>query len=142
MFYFVISVDKNWESFDTDAEYLQPQSLRKKEPLPPNTPLYREMSTSSISSSPYTEISINRNIKNEIWFHGLIIRDNAESLIKQDGDFLIRESSSTHGQYVLTGMRDGVPRHLLLVDPNGNVSKKGRRNAIYQKHLFILSLVI
>ena len=80
----------------------------------------------------------------EIWFHGPISRKEAEDLLKhvslnsapafdprvlielfwaaQDGDFLVRESQGSHGQYVLTGMQSGHHKHLLLVDPEGVVS--------------------
>ena len=40
----------------------------------------------------------------------------------QDGDFLVRESQGSQGQYVLTGMQSGHHKHLLLVDPEGVVS--------------------
>ena len=39
----------------------------------------------------------------------------------QDGDFLVRESQGSDGQYVLTGMQGGSKKHLLLVDHNGLV---------------------
>lgn len=40
----------------------------------------------------------------------------------QDGDFLVRESVACPGQFVLTGLQGGSPKHLLLVDPEGVVS--------------------
>ena len=40
----------------------------------------------------------------------------------QEGDFLVRESQGSQGQYVLTGMQSGHHKHLLLVDPEGVVS--------------------
>ena len=40
----------------------------------------------------------------------------------QDGDFLVRESQGSPGQYVLTGMQSNSKKHLLLVDPEGIVS--------------------
>lgn len=40
----------------------------------------------------------------------------------KDGDFLVRESQGSPGQYVLTGMQSGHHKHLLLVDPEGVVS--------------------
>lgn len=61
----------------------------------------------------------------ETWYHGAISRQIAESLIKNDGDFLVRESQGTQGQYVLTGMQDVTPKHLLLMDPQGYVSFVG-----------------
>ena len=45
-----------------------------------------------------------------------------EDLLQQDGDFLVRESTNSPGQYVLSGMHKGRIKHLLLVDPNGVVS--------------------
>lgn len=58
----------------------------------------------------------------EAWFHGPISRKESEMLVINDGDFLVRESQGSPGQYVLTGMQGGVRKHLLLVDPEGKVS--------------------
>ena len=58
----------------------------------------------------------------ETWFHGSLSRRPAERLLTRDGDFLVRESGTTPGQYVLTGQQGGQPKHLLLVDPEGVVS--------------------
>ena len=55
----------------------------------------------------------------ESWFHGSLSRRQAERLLGRDGDFLVRESGTTPGQYVLTGQQGGQPKHLLLVDPEG-----------------------
>ena len=49
-------------------------------------------------------------------------RQDAENLLVQDGDFLVRESTTNPGQYVLTGLQNGYPKHLLLIDPEGVVS--------------------
>ncbi|GCB87180.1 hypothetical protein scyTo_0027871, partial [Scyliorhinus torazame] len=46
-------------------------------------------------------------------------RKESEKLLLSNGDFLVRESNTTHGQYVLTGLQSGQPKHLLLVDPEG-----------------------
>uniref|UniRef100_A0A9J8BK17 SHC-transforming protein 1 n=1 Tax=Cyprinus carpio carpio TaxID=630221 RepID=A0A9J8BK17_CYPCA len=66
-------------------------------------------------------------LQNEPWFHGPISRRQAERLLTKDGDFLVRESSTTPGQYVLTGQQGGQPKHLLLVDPEGVVRTKDHR---------------
>lgn len=63
----------------------------------------------------------------EAWFHGSLSRKEAERLLTRDGDFLVRESGTTPGQYVLTGQQGGQAKHLLLVDPEGVVSRGGRR---------------
>uniref|UniRef100_A0A1B0CEK1 Putative adaptor protein shc n=1 Tax=Lutzomyia longipalpis TaxID=7200 RepID=A0A1B0CEK1_LUTLO len=62
----------------------------------------------------------------ESWFHGAISRPVSENLLKSDGDFLVRESQGTPGQYVLTGMQSSSPKHLLLIDPEGVVRTKDR----------------
>jgi SHC-transforming protein 1 len=62
----------------------------------------------------------------ENWFHGPISRAIAEALLKNDGDFLVRESQGSNGQYVLTGLNAGQPKHLLLIDPEGVVRTKDR----------------
>lgn len=56
------------------------------------------------------------------WFHGQISREEAEAILEEDGEFLVRESTTQAGQYVLTGMENGQVKHLLLVDPDGVVS--------------------
>ncbi|CAH0562487.1 unnamed protein product [Brassicogethes aeneus] len=65
-------------------------------------------------------------LQNEIWFHGAISRAEAERLLQKDGDFLVRESTNTTGQFVLSGMQDNNKKHLLLIDPEGIVRTKDR----------------
>lgn len=61
----------------------------------------------------------------ENWYHGPISRAAAEQLLKNDGDFLVRQSQGTPGQFVLSGL-NGTPKHLLLIDPEGVVRTKDR----------------
>ncbi|XP_043909832.1 SHC-transforming protein 2 isoform X2 [Protopterus annectens] len=63
-------------------------------------------------------------LKREPWYHGRMSRKDAEKLLQMDGDFLVRDSMTNPGQYVLTGMDNGQPKHLLLVDPEGVVRTK------------------
>ncbi|KAA0712263.1 SHC-transforming protein 2 [Triplophysa tibetana] len=60
-------------------------------------------------------------LRREVWYHGRMSRRDAENLLGRDGDFLVRDSATNPGQYVLTGMQCGLPKHLLLVDPEGVV---------------------
>uniref|UniRef100_G3TML4 SHC adaptor protein 2 n=1 Tax=Loxodonta africana TaxID=9785 RepID=G3TML4_LOXAF len=60
-------------------------------------------------------------LRQEPWYHGRMSRRAAEKLLRADGDFLVRDSVTNPGQYVLTGMHLGQPKHLLLVDPEGVV---------------------
>ncbi|XP_076134464.1 SHC-transforming protein 2 isoform X2 [Alosa pseudoharengus] len=63
-------------------------------------------------------------LRKEAWYHGRMSRRDAERLLVRDGDFLVRDSATNPGQYVLTGMHCGLPKHLLLVDPEGVVRTK------------------
>ncbi|XP_014295385.1 SHC-transforming protein 1 isoform X1 [Microplitis demolitor] len=67
-----------------------------------------------------------QQLKQEVWYHGSVSRSEAESMLTKDGDFLVRESQGSPGQYVLTGMNNGTPKHLLLIDPEGVVRTKDR----------------
>ncbi|XP_029042440.1 SHC-adaptor protein [Osmia lignaria lignaria] len=73
--------------------------------------------------SPHSQ---KQQLKQEIWFHGSVSRAEAESMLTRDGDFLVRESQGSPGQYVLTGMNNNTPKHLLLIDPEGVVRTKDR----------------
>lgn len=75
--------------------------------------------------SGQSAVAMVQQLQNEIWFHGSLSRKESERLLTRDGDFLVRESGTTPGQYVLTGQQGGQPKHLLLVDPEGVVSRSG-----------------
>ncbi|XP_041427892.1 SHC-transforming protein 1 isoform X1 [Xenopus laevis] len=72
-------------------------------------------------------VSMEDQLKREPWYQGKMSRKEAERLLKVNGDFLVRESTTTPGQYVLTGLQCGQPKHLLLVDPEGVVRTKDHR---------------
>ncbi|XP_046398552.1 SHC-transforming protein 1 isoform X2 [Ischnura elegans] len=78
------------------------------------------------SGVPLNAASQKAQLHGESWFHGPISRKEAEAILLKDGDFLVRESQGSPGQYVLTGMQSGVKKHLLLVDPEGVVRTKDR----------------
>lgn len=61
-------------------------------------------------------------LEGEPWYQGEMSRKEAEGLLKNDGDFLVRKSATNPGSFVLTGMHNGQAKHLLLVDPEGTVS--------------------
>ncbi len=55
-------------------------------------------------------------------YHGAISRETATRLLTADGDFLVRQSSGgDEKKLVLTGMQNGIAKHLLLIDDNGKV---------------------
>ncbi|KAL6096789.1 shc3 [Pungitius sinensis] len=63
-------------------------------------------------------------LEGQMWYHGQMSRRDAEKLLKEDGDFLVRTSTTNPGSDVLTGMHNGLAKHLLLVDPEGTVRTK------------------
>ncbi|KAM4596541.1 SHC-transforming protein 1-like [Fundulus diaphanus] len=71
--------------------------------------------------TPQFETPVQPLTHQEGWFHGRLGRAQAEALLTCSGDFLVRESSSASGQYVLSGMTGATVQHLLLVDPHGQV---------------------
>uniref|UniRef100_A0A8C8DUU9 SHC adaptor protein 3 n=1 Tax=Oryzias sinensis TaxID=183150 RepID=A0A8C8DUU9_9TELE len=71
-----------------------------------------------------TPVSNLHKLEDQTWYHGKTSRRDAEKLLKQDGDFLVRKSTTNPGSYVLTGMHSGLAKHLLLVDPEGTVRTK------------------
>lgn len=60
-------------------------------------------------------------LNTEPWYQGEMSRKEAEALLQEDGDFLVRKSTTNPGSFVLTGLHNGQAKHLLLVDPEGTV---------------------
>ncbi|XP_046873233.1 SHC-transforming protein 3 isoform X2 [Hypomesus transpacificus] len=63
-------------------------------------------------------------LEGQVWYHGEMSRRQAEKLLCEDGDFLVRKSTTNPGSFVLTGMHNCLVKHLLLVDPEGTVRTK------------------
>ena len=55
------------------------------------------------------------------FFHHLLSRKDCEQLLQEEGDFLLRESQSKRGQYVISGLYQGKYQHLLFLAQNGKV---------------------
>ncbi|XP_070710366.1 breast cancer anti-estrogen resistance protein 3 homolog isoform X2 [Pempheris klunzingeri] len=49
------------------------------------------------------------------WYHGPLSREAAESLFERDGDFLVRDSSSAPGSYVLSCFWMNGPMHFKII---------------------------
>ncbi|XP_068166131.1 SH2 domain containing 3Cb isoform X2 [Antennarius striatus] len=54
------------------------------------------------------------NLKSHAWYHGLIPWELSESLVMKHGDFLIRDSLSSQGNFVLTSHWERKTLHFLI----------------------------
>ncbi|XP_022249613.1 SHC-transforming protein 1-like isoform X3 [Limulus polyphemus] len=99
-------------------------------PFPPSTSCHGPLvSNKTTVHSPLKSVSpsnLKTVLQQEEWFHGPVSRKDSEALVVHDGDFLVRESQGSPDQYVLTGMKSGQRKQLLLVDPEGVVRTKDR----------------
>ncbi|XP_013866820.1 breast cancer anti-estrogen resistance protein 3 [Austrofundulus limnaeus] len=55
------------------------------------------------------------DLRSHAWYHGLLSREAAESLFERDGDFLVRESKSAPGDYVLSCFWKNCPMHFKII---------------------------
>ncbi|XP_063820164.1 tyrosine-protein kinase Fer isoform X1 [Pseudophryne corroboree] len=67
------------------------------------------------SSSVFDVISTSEKpLSEQDWYHGAIPRVEAQELLKQQGDFLVRESHGKPGEYVLSVFSDTQRRHFII----------------------------
>ncbi|XP_051709872.2 tyrosine-protein kinase Fer isoform X1 [Oryctolagus cuniculus] len=71
---------------------------------------------SALGSSTFSDvISLSEKpLAEQDWYHGAIPRIEAQELLKQQGDFLVRESHGKPGEYVLSVYSDGQRRHFII----------------------------
>ncbi|XP_040892521.1 breast cancer anti-estrogen resistance protein 3 homolog isoform X2 [Toxotes jaculatrix] len=55
------------------------------------------------------------DLRSHAWYHGPLTREAAESLFSRDGDFLVRDSSSAPGDYVLSCFWKNGPMHFKII---------------------------
>ncbi|KAM8779159.1 tyrosine-protein kinase Fer isoform 1-T4 [Rhynchonycteris naso] len=69
----------------------------------------------ALGSSTYCDaIPCERPLAEQEWYHGAIPRIEAQSLLQQQGDFLVRESHGKPGEYVLSVYSNGQRRHFII----------------------------
>ncbi|XP_054859195.1 SH2 domain-containing protein 3A [Eublepharis macularius] len=54
-------------------------------------------------------------LRSHAWYHGCLPRKEAESLLQEDGEFLIRDSRSSSGDYVLSCFWGGQALHFKII---------------------------
>ncbi|KAM3623313.1 uncharacterized protein V6R79_009843 [Siganus canaliculatus] len=55
------------------------------------------------------------DLRSHAWYHGPLGREAAEALMERDGDFLVRDSSSAPGDYVLSCFWKNGPMHFKII---------------------------
>ncbi|KAF5892423.1 tyrosine-protein kinase Fer isoform X2 [Clarias magur] len=71
---------------------------------------------SVLGSSSYIDVIpiSEKPLGEQEWYHGAIPRTEAQELLKQQGDFLVRESHGKPGEYVLSVFSDAQRRHFII----------------------------
>ncbi|CAB3408287.1 unnamed protein product [Caenorhabditis bovis] len=82
------------------------------------------------SSTENLDPDVARDVKNQHWYHGILSRVDAQALLKNPGDFLVRQSDHSPGQYILSGLTsENEPKHLILLDDHKKVRTRDREFA-------------
>ncbi|KAM4594470.1 breast cancer anti-estrogen resistance protein 3 homolog isoform 1-T1 [Fundulus diaphanus] len=55
------------------------------------------------------------DLRSHAWYHGQLSREDAGSLLERDGDFLVRDSTSAPGDYVLSCFWKNSPQHFKII---------------------------
>lgn len=79
------------------------------------------------SSSQFFDVipTSERPLAEQEWYHGAIPRTEAQELLRQQGDFLVRESHGKPGEYVLSVFSDAQRRHFIIQYADGQYRFEG-----------------
>ncbi|XP_013994072.1 tyrosine-protein kinase Fer isoform X1 [Salmo salar] len=74
------------------------------------------LGSSSVSSEQFFDVipTSEKPLGDQEWYHGAIPRTEAQELLKEQGDFLVRESHGKPGEYVLSVFSEGQRRHFII----------------------------
>ncbi|XP_022100995.1 SH2 domain-containing protein 3C-like isoform X2 [Acanthaster planci] len=76
---------------------------------------YHDTSPEDLRKELESELKLpNDDIRSHAWFHGGISRDKVEKLLISNGDFLVRDSISQPGNYVLSVRWRNAPMHFVI----------------------------
>eukprot|EP00057_Strongylocentrotus_purpuratus_P010046 XP_011664520.1 PREDICTED: breast cancer anti-estrogen resistance protein 3 isoform X1 [Strongylocentrotus purpuratus] len=87
---------------------------------PPPSPIRTKMSLQDMTPEDLRKLLEeefklpSEDVRSHAWFHGGISREKAEKLIRENGDFLVRDSISKPGNFVLTVRWKGVSMHFVV----------------------------
>lgn len=58
--------------------------------------------------------SFERNLEDELWFHGVLPREEVVRLLQDDGDFLVRETTRNDEKQIVLSVMWGSPKHFIV----------------------------
>ncbi|XP_046566583.1 LOW QUALITY PROTEIN: SH2 domain-containing protein 3C-like [Haliotis rubra] len=93
------------------------QHLQTSPPSPLSHPDYHSLQVSPEKLRQDLQRELNADpseLKSRSWYHGNISRQRAETLVTEDGDFLVRDCISRPGDFVLTCCWKAVPLHFMI----------------------------
>ncbi|XP_032966740.1 tyrosine-protein kinase Fer isoform X2 [Rhinolophus ferrumequinum] len=100
--------------FTAQKELLEQKVQENDGKEPPPVINYEEDARSVTSMFCDTIPTSEKPLAEQDWYHGAIPRIEAQDLLKQQGDFLVRESHGKPGEYVLSVYSDGQRRHFII----------------------------
>ncbi|XP_077975160.1 tyrosine-protein kinase Fer-like isoform X1 [Styela clava] len=81
---------------------------------------FKQKSTKTQKDSKNNIFDTSKDIRDQEWFHGSIPRNEANALLLSNGDFLLRESHNSPGDFVLSVLHEGTRKHFKVNrTPNG-----------------------
>ncbi|XP_061332890.1 SH2 domain-containing protein 3C isoform X1 [Pezoporus flaviventris] len=115
-----ISPDSHHDGLESGSEYVK---FSKEKYILDSSPekLHKELEEELKLSST--------DLRSHAWYHGRIPREVSESLVQRNGDFLIRDSLTSLGDYVLTCRWRNEPLHFKI---NKATAKPGEGHARVQ----------
>lgn len=90
-------------------------------PPRPSEPLLRTHDGECSNFYRNPKSAMTEKLHNEPWYHGLMNRTTAESLVTRNNQFLVRESERMPNEVILTGMQNNKQKHIRLIYTDGRV---------------------
>ena len=73
-----------------------------------------------------TQTSQEKNLEDELWFHGVLPREEVVRLLREEGDFLVRETVRNEEIQIVLSVMWGSPKHFIVQkSPEGQFRFEG-----------------
>ncbi|CAH3034749.1 unnamed protein product [Porites lobata] len=99
---------------EISANPAEKKPVRYRAPSPSDKVNGRDNDSDDSATGEYIEPEDNLPLQEELWFHGTIDRKDIPERLKNNGDYLVRESSTKPGQFVLSTRFEGAIKHFII----------------------------